>query len=310
MIYTISGTMVAGIVGLSRYETPTSIYAKIKGGKEPIDNAAVNVGLKLESTILSIIESQYDLKLRQQVFLTHPIHPFTGHVDGLDKDKGVIVECKTTKQKIEDNVPLEYFTQAQWYLMLCNDIYSERFNKTIIPVYQYQMDPERMEKIIDKYGANSLLDFGDLRVWEVESDEAFQIRCVNKVLEFIECLKNDIIPDPDEATVADLTKIYKSKLGSTIEADEKLMNLLEQYLNYSEQIKSLEKQQEEIKKEIFLIVKDNEYIIDQNAVVLASWKSYEEEYFDTQAFAKQNPEIYSRFLKKRWRKRFHVKYPG
>ncbi len=127
----ITGTRLATILGLNKFNSPFSAWAEMTGLYKPvIPDKYLKVGQVLEKPIIKSIEDMYDFnihtfdknEIKFDNFKDNPI--FGGMVDGIDYEKKTLVEIKTTnvknKRYWDKQVPIEYWYQAQLYCELAN----------------------------------------------------------------------------------------------------------------------------------------------------------------------------------------------
>lgn len=127
----ITGTRLATILGLNKFNSPFSAWAEMTGLYKPvIPDKYLKVGQVLEKPIIQHIEDCYDFnihtfdknEIKFDNFKDNPI--FGGMVDGIDIDKKTLVEIKTTniknKRYWDRQIPIEYMYQAQLYCELAN----------------------------------------------------------------------------------------------------------------------------------------------------------------------------------------------
>lgn len=125
----ITGTRLATILGLNKFNTPFSAWAEMTGLYKPvIPDKYLKVGQVLEKPIIKSIEDMYDFNIKTfdkneikfDNFKDNPI--FGGMVDGIDEEKRTLVEIKTTNVKNkrfwDKQIPIEYWYQAQLYCEL------------------------------------------------------------------------------------------------------------------------------------------------------------------------------------------------
>lgn len=123
----IGGSDVAGIMGLSRWKTPLSVWAE-KTGKVNTDLSnfeAAEIGAELEEYVSRKFEKKTGIKLRRDSRdFTHPeFNYMVGHIDRLVLDGESIFEAKTCsawkeKEWSGEEVPQEYVLQVMWYMGL------------------------------------------------------------------------------------------------------------------------------------------------------------------------------------------------
>lgn len=127
----ITGTRLATVLGLNKFNSPFSAWAEMVGLYKPvIPDKYLKVGQALEKPIIKSIEDMYDFNIH--TFDKNEIkfdnfkenHIFGGMVDGIDYDKQILVEIKTTnvknKRYWDRQIPIEYWYQAQLYCQLAN----------------------------------------------------------------------------------------------------------------------------------------------------------------------------------------------
>lgn len=125
----ITGTRLATILGLNKFNSPFSAWAEMTGLYKPvIPDKYLKVGQVLEKPIIKEIEDMYDFNIQTfdkneikfDNFKDNPI--FGGLVDGIDYEKSTLVEIKTTnvknKKYWDRQIPTEYWYQAQLYCEL------------------------------------------------------------------------------------------------------------------------------------------------------------------------------------------------
>jgi putative phage-type endonuclease len=123
----ITGTRITGIMGVSPWETPRSVYLDLLGLKpEKEQSEPMYWGTKLEDIIAKEFAERTSLKVRRvNYMLQHPVYDFLlGNIDRLiidGKKKGVL-ECKNVgaykADEWRDGAPLHYIYQLQFYLLL------------------------------------------------------------------------------------------------------------------------------------------------------------------------------------------------
>jgi putative phage-type endonuclease len=123
----ITGTRITGIMGVSPWETPRSVYLDLLGLKPDKEQTEpMYWGNKLEDTVAKEFAERTGYKVRRvNYMLQHKTFDFLlGNIDRLivdGKRKGVL-ECKNVgaykADEWKDGVPLHYEYQLQFYLCL------------------------------------------------------------------------------------------------------------------------------------------------------------------------------------------------
>lgn len=123
----IGGSDVAGIMGLSRWKTPLSVWAEKTGriNNDLSNFEAAEIGQELEEYVSRKFERKTGIKLRRDSRdFKHPEFPYmVGHIDRLVLDGESIFEAKTCsaykeKEWAGEDIPQEYVLQVMWYIAL------------------------------------------------------------------------------------------------------------------------------------------------------------------------------------------------
>lgn len=124
----LGGTDAAGVLGLSRYKTPLSVWAEKTGQVIPediSDKLYVKLGTKLESIISDLFMEETGKRLcRVNETIFHPNHPFLGaNIDRRVVGEDAGFEAKTcsawkSKEWESEEIPAEYIFQVLHYLMV------------------------------------------------------------------------------------------------------------------------------------------------------------------------------------------------
>lgn len=121
----ISGTMMAGLIGKSKWETPFTVTSKLLRlfTDDISDKREIKAGTIIEGPILKYLGAIPGDELFEQRKGDHEEWPsdfdddtFAGHIDGMMPD-GTLVEVKTTKNPEDwaNGVPIHYHIQASLY---------------------------------------------------------------------------------------------------------------------------------------------------------------------------------------------------
>ena len=121
----IGGTDIAGILGLSRWKTPLSVWAEKTGQFVAKDEPSLQktLGNRLEEVVAELFTEKTGLKVqRANERRIHPKYPmFAAQIDRLVVGTDDLLECKTAsawkaKEWAEDEIPAEYICQVMWQL--------------------------------------------------------------------------------------------------------------------------------------------------------------------------------------------------
>lgn len=268
---TIGGSDAAGIVGLSSYATPYTVWAN-KTGRLPDseDNEAMRQGRDLEEYVARRwMEATGKTVRRCNAMLYNSLYPYA-HAD---IDRSVIgenagLECKTTstlniRQFHGVDFPEKYYVQCVHYMAVTG---ANRWYLAVLVLgkcfYTFVLD--RNQEEIDALMA-------------AERD-------------FWEFVKNDTPPDLDgqEATGEALQAIYPASDGSSIQLFGR-ESMLSEYFSLRNEAQLLEERMERIVNTIKEDMQDSERGNCGGFSVL--WKSQTRRQFQPKEFEKAYPEI-------------------
>ena len=122
----IGGSDAAGVLGLSRWQTPLSVWASKTGqlpDEDKSDILAIEVGNELEDLVCRLFTKKTGKALRRvNEAIFHPKYPFIGaHLDRRVVGEDAIFEAKTAsgwkaKEWEGEDIPREYILQVMHYL--------------------------------------------------------------------------------------------------------------------------------------------------------------------------------------------------
>lgn len=306
----IGGSDVAAILGLSKWKTPLDIYLAKTGEVDQEQSQAAYFGTILEDIVAKEFQKRTGMKVQrvtQQLSKDGWMHAnidraivnpeIAGNVRILDTAKqtvtgkmlttDTILECKTSnafmsdawgdtqeyeivrgKVVTEHKIPLAYEAQVQWYMGVTGAI------RCYVAV---------------------LIGGQDFRIYEVPRNEdvinALQEKCG---LFWREYVLKGIAPDP--VTIEDAFKLWPRDTDGMIEASESDAVAIGELLNIDAQIKDLNAQKDELKKQLIFSLKDAQgFLIKGQKFV--SYKASETTRCDTTRLKKEAPEIWQNFSK-------------
>ena len=287
----IGGSDVAALVGLSKWDTPYSVY---RSKVEPIsDEDAEEKEYQYWGTVLEdVVAKEYAKRSgnkvqRVNVQMAHPDHPFmTANIDRavvnpdiagnvrwkegrLTTDK--VLECKTSNAFAAgdwgdtgtDDVPDYYLIQCQWYLGITQ--------------------AETVDLAV-------LIGGSDFRTYTIGRNDDLIEDLQEVAADFWELVEKREPPAPETVEdalhrwprhIAEKTKIVGPE---TFKAATDLNQV-------KEQLKSLEKQEDALKLEIMKAAGDAEYLT-HGGERIASWKTQESKRLDSKSFKADHPDLF------------------
>ena len=269
--HTIGGSDAAGIVGLSRYATPYTVFLD-KTGRLPDkpDNEAMRQGRDLEDYVAKRWEEATGKKVRRlQAMLYNPAYPFAhADVDRMVVGEDAGLECKTTstlnvRQFQGGEFPEQYYAQCVHYMAVTGA----------------------------KRWYLGVLVFGrGFFVFMLERNQAEIDALMVAEAAFWEKVENDTPPAPDgsDAATDAISVVYAESSNGEMELFGR-----ESMLNEYADLKAQKKAVDERIKEIENIIKEDMQDISLGRVGRFSvvWKSQHRSSFQLEEFKKDHPSL-------------------
>lgn len=269
--HSIGGSDAAGIVGLSKWASPFSVWAEKTGRtEEKEDNEAMRQGRDLEDYVAKRwMEATGKVCRRENKILYNPIYPFAhANIDRLVLGGREGLECKTTStldlrkfQGVE--FPEQYYVQCVHYLAVTG---LERWHLAVL-VYGkgfYTYTLERNQAEIDALMA------AEAAFWKmVEAD-------------------TPPAPDGGVPTTDTLKTLFRESSDGTVDLFGR-ESVLREYFGLKEQQTHLEARMSEIENLIKADMKDA--ASGRCGNIQVSWKSQTRRTFQAKAFSDKHPEL-------------------
>lgn len=268
---TIGGSDAAGIVGLSRWASPFSVWADKTGrAAEKEDTEAMRQGRDLEDYVARRwMEETGKRVYRLPAMLYHPKYPFAhADVDRMVMGENAGLECKTTfsldlKQFNGVEFPVQYYAQCVHYLAVTG---ADRWYLAILA-----------------YGRGFF-------TFILERDQAEIDALMAAEAEFWKLVEQDTPPDMDgsEATSVALQEVYPISEQTTADLFGR-DTVLREYMRLKEDKKALDTRLGEIENTIKADMGEAESGLCGSFHI--SWKSQNRQTFQAKEFAKDHPSI-------------------
>lgn len=268
---TIGGSDATGIVGLSKWASPFSVWADKTGrAAEKTDTEAMRQGRDLEDYVARRwMEETGKRVYRLSAMLYNPQYPFAhADVDRMVIGENAGLECKTTfsldlKQFNGVEFPIQYYAQCVHYLAVTG---AERWYLAVLAYGRsfFTFVLERNQAEIDAL---------------MEAEQTFWHH-----------VEQDTSPaaDGSEATTAALQEVYPISQNTTAALFGR-DTVLQEYMRLKEDKKTLDSRLGEIEN----IIKADMGSAENGSCGLfrISWKSQTRQTFQTKEFAKDHPNI-------------------
>ena len=275
---TIGGSDAAGIVGLSRWTSPFSVWADKTGrAAEKEDTEAMRQGRDLEDYVARRwMEETGKRVYRLPAMLYHPKYPFAhADVDRMVTGENAGLECKTTfsldlKQFNGVEFPVQYYAQCIHYLAVTG---ADRWYLAVLA-----------------YGRGFF-------TFVLERDQAEIDALMAAEADFWKLVEQDTPPDADgsEATSAALREVYPISEQTTADLFGR-DTVLREYMRLKEDKKVLDTRIGEIENTIKADMGEAESSLCGSFHI--SWKSQNRQTFQAKEFAKDHPSIDLALLQK------------
>lgn len=282
----IGGTDAAAICGLSDYKTAYEIWLEKTSGVFPEVSESTQDLFDWGHLLEPVIAKRYADTLYEPTiinttneFIEDSVYRFIcANIDAklvpiFEPENDYILECKTASysqfQQWINGVPLSYYCQAQWYLMVTG------LNRLVFAIL--------------------VMDSRKLETFEVIRDDAFISEIRTKCIDF---WNNHVLTNtPPALTISDLNKV-KPLPDSSILADKDELIIHAEIKELSAKIKDLEAQKEERVNLVKTKMGSNAAIYaPESDKPLFTWKAQSRESVDTKALKEKHPAIYEEVLK-------------
>lgn len=286
----IGGTDAAGVLGLSRWKTPISVWAEKTGAivDEDETNLHKEVGTLLEDDVAELFMRRTGKKVRRaNETIFHKKHPFLGaNVDRMIVGEDAGLECKTaavwkSKEWDGDEIPREYVLQCLHYLAVTG---KKRWYLAV------------------------LIGNQDFKWKVIERDENLLNDMVKREVSFW----NDyVLPNvmPSVVTKYDgdtLDKLFpQAKPEKEIELNDDASQLIEIIESYKADKKNLEAMIEKSENELKLMLSDA--TVGLTSQYRVNWSNSQTKRFDSKSLLAEMPEIHEKFCKVTPMRRFSIK---
>jgi putative phage-type endonuclease len=290
----IGGSEIAAIVGLSQYRTPTQVW---ESKVNPVEDEETSQPAYWGTVLEDVVAKEYAWRTGRKVQrltsqMTHPdfnfaianidravINPeISGNVrwknGRVTTDR--LLECKTAngfmaKQWGEagtDGVPDAYLIQCQWYMGVTG------------------------ASICD---LAVLIGGQDFRIYTILRDDDLINDLLLQGAAFWELVQSRTEPDPVNYPEC-VKKWAKSDPSLSVQADDLLIDDLEQIQSIKAKVKELEAQEDALKARVLMALESAETLTYQG-VKVATCKTQTRNSFDAKLFEKEQPELYAQYKK-------------
>lgn len=268
----IGGSDAAAVIGLNPYVSAFSLWAEKTGQSPAFDgNLATRTGTYLEPFVAKLFEEQTGKKVRNEnASLVNSDYPWAvADVDRMVVGEDAGLEIKTvsslsTRMFKNGSYPPRFYCQACHYMAVTGK-----------PLWYVAV----------------LVGNNDFKIFEIPRDEDEIAALMAAEKDFWE---NHVVPkiapppDGQEPTDESLRILYPESNGESMSLFGRDA-LLDRYFDLADQIKELQRQQDEIKQTIQFDMGDTETALADNYKVI--WKTQTRSTFDAKKFTADHPDI-------------------
>lgn len=275
----IGGSDAGAIAGLNPYATPLDVYMEKTAEVEIIkpENQRMKAGKRLEGVVADWFSEETKTKIRnvERPFVSE-LNPFIiGHIDRAIVPTGVL-EVKTTQKSVlkraqEDgwDVPPWWWAQLQHYFH-CTGW---------------------------SWGAFAiLLDGHEFQSIHIEANPEFIDKLIGIEVKF---WYEHVIPrvPPAPVNAADVMKLFpRSVEAAIVNADDTTFAAFIAYRDAKRKIDAITEELESNEEIIKMAMKDAEVLLVDGKPAITWKSSRDSKVFDKDTFAKENPDMYSKYL--------------
>ena len=250
----IGGSEISAVLGLNPYKTRYQIWLDKTGRSPPIEeNKYMRAGKLMEPAIVAFWEQETGFKVEinsaDNELYNHPEYTFIGGTPDriyYNGDQKCILECKNTRIPIDpDNIPKHWWCQLQYYMGLTQSVRGE-----IAWLYQgvdFFHIPFNFSSVFWEYAIQQAKNF------------------------WINHIEKDIPPDPEGI---DIDTIFNTHfIGKSVIAASETVETITRIKTIREEKEILLKEEINLLRQLKMIMKDSEFLMNENNEVIATWKS-------------------------------------
>lgn len=286
----LGGSDAAGVLGLSRWDTPLSVWAEKTGQfiRPEVDSEATELGRELED----YVARRFARKTGKTVVASpgtvfHPAHNFLGAtVDRLIEGEDAFLECKTcspwkSKEWEGDEIPQEYIIQCYHYMMVT--LLRKAYLAVLIGNQEF-----KIKEIL----------------WDDKVISDLKTREVSFWQEFV---MTGIMPTTITRRDTDiLSEMFPmAEEGKVVALDDKANQIIEALTAFKEDAKNVENQIELHENELKAMLGDAEG--GTTSLYRVAWQNVRSKRFDAKAFELAHPDLAKQFKPEKISRRFSYK---
>lgn len=274
----IGGSDIAGILGISPWQSPLDIYLNKTQGTPPLDPKKEKIfarGKRLEPYITDLLQDETGLQIicRNNRY-KHPEYEYiAAEIDAETEQENIEIKtvspfmAKHWGEAGTDEIPVYYTAQAMHGLLVTG----------------------RQTCII-----GALIGCDDFRIYRITRDDDTISAILEKEKQFWQmvCQRTP----PPVTTTQDVLRLFDTDSGGSIEANPGVIASINNLRELKDSKKQLENAIDTYEQQIKIYMQDKTAITINNSPVII-WKTQKSARFNQDEFKKIHPELYSQFKK-------------
>lgn len=289
----LGGTDIGVILGLSPYKTPLELWSELVSQEQPVSRDLIHLrfGQHAESFIVSEYERASSLfTVSHPDTLFHKKHGFMfGHVDRF------VLDTPDTPAMVDGTITASRFLECKTSSAFSKNDWGEPGTDQVPPLYLVQCAWYMAITECQSADLAVLIGNSDFRVYTIERDLELEGLILSHAQHF---WHEHVIAQtpPAPISVQDAALLFpKESAGLSVEADEKLLESIRAYQEFTSKSQALSSECERLKLEILSYMGHAERLT-RGGKTLATWRcSRPSTRIDTRALAQAHPEIASAF---------------
>lgn len=277
----IGGSDIGVLLGINPFRTRMELWLDKKSSDVKSESGQVNASMQRGNDLEAYVALLFERETGHKVYVAsedvyvHPEKDFLrASVDRFythsDTGEECILECKTTSKMItEDNIPVYWYAQLQWYLGILGR----------------------------KRGVLAWLNpFYEFRTFEVEFDPVAYAAAVEEAEKFWQLnVLADVPPEPE--TIDDVRSLYQPKdISGALVATVDLLQMVKDHADIKASISALEAQAKQLEDGIGIAMGDKEELVFGEDTLVTFKFSKAPEKFNTKAFKQAHPDLHKQFV--------------
>lgn len=280
----IGSSDIAGVLGLSPWSSPYTVWADKRGILPPVEETPeMEVGTELEEPVARLFQRRHGYPVRRvRAILRHPEHSFAlANLDRVTDHGQADVEIKVTGQRW-DEIPAHYMAQVQWQLGVTG-----LPRAYLVPLAGTSLTPFRIDRDEELIGAM------------FEAARAFWER-----------VQTGAEPDPSDSPL-DAQIIARLHPGDpalppvSLEADFGALEALSGYRQALADEKSAKDRKNEAAN-LLRVHMGEATKAHAGGRTVVTWSRFTERRLDSKALEAAEPEVYARFVRESPKQAFRV----